>query len=402
MADMTNNQASSPLRRATSFYDFSSLDGNGGQTAPGASQQASVKPAAGGTAGGGGATPANGGAPTGGTTTATGTTGTTGTNVANGTNGGATGGTTATTRAQDNPYAQLAVKSYGDMERIIRERMNELPPEETKEDREKRERREKHRGFLARLADGIGSFHTTFAYARGEKPMDMPQMSKRATELYEKAKAAREKNRDQRMNYALKIGDLGNEKAKVLREIEAQQEAQRLAREKGQREQEAHDWEKNRQPYVLKEAQGKATTAEEKAKTAKAEAENAPEYYKAKVGTEKARGVAQKASAASSYASANKNRVEAGQGFPWKDEKGKIHLAKTEREANVRHRQSGWPFIDNGEYTETLTQATDMWGNPLFNDGDPVMKIASKEKRREVPNLKAPKGKKDTGAKWGK
>lgn len=150
---------------------------------------------------------------------------------------------------------------------------------------------------------------------------------------------------------------------------------------------------------MLKEAQGKATAAEEKAKTATEEAKYAAALYAARVEAEKARGRASNAAANAHNAAANKNRVEAGQGFPWKDSKGNIHLAKTEREANVRHRQSGWPFIDNGEYTETLTQATDMWGNPLFDDGDPVMKIAAKEKRREVPNLKDPKGKKDSGVK---
>lgn len=309
MADITTNQASNPLRRATSFYDFSSLESNnGGATAPNVPLATGGKPNDNEAGGEGNGTPANGGTPAEGTTPVTSETG-------GGTAGGA--GTTPTP-AQDNPYAKLAAKSYEDMERIIRGRMNELPPDETKEERVKRERREKQQGFLARLADGLGSFHTTFAYARGEKPMDMPQMSKRATELYEKAKTAREKNRDLRMNYALRLGDLGNEKAKTLREIDAQQEAQRLAREKGLREAEAHDWERNLQPEKLREQKGKATTAEAKAKTATEEAKNAPELYKAKTETEKARGRAQNASADASSASATYSRAKGAAVNPYK------------------------------------------------------------------------------------
>ena len=396
MADIMTNQASSPLRNATSFYDFSSLDGNGGPTPPSAPQPAGEKPNDNATGDGGNGTPANGGTPADGTTTP------------NGTNGGATGGTAVTTPAQVNPYAQLTVKSYEDMERVIRERMNELPPDETKEEREKRERREKQQGFLARLADGIGSFHTTFAYARGEKPMDMPQMSKRATELYEKAKAAREKNRDQRMNYVLKIGDLGNEKAKVLREIEAQQEAQRLAREKGLREQEGHNWLANRQPDILREQAGKATLAEEKAKTATEEANNAAALYAARVEAEKAKGRA-------SNAAANKNRVEAGQGFPWWDENGNMHLAKTKDEAIYRQTQAGGPIMETntGGRTHTTTETPEtQFGQPVIGaDGKPVMKKTDTDQERAgyvpmrpakpAPPKPSGKSKKPTGvANW--
>ncbi len=383
---------SNPARGITSFYDFLSLEGNGGPTPPSAPQPAGEKPNDNATGDGGNGTPANGGTPTDGTTTP------------NGTNGGATGGTAVTTPAQDNPYAQLAVKSYEDMERIIRERMNELPPDETKDEREKRERREKRQGFLARLADGLGTFHTAFAHARGEKPMDMPQMSKRATELYEKAKAAREKNRDQRMNYALKIGDLGNEKAKVLREIEAQQEALRLAREKGLREQEEHDWLADLQPDKLREQAGKATTAEEKAKTATEEANNAAALFAARVEAEKAKGRA-------SNAAANKYNREAGQGFPWWDERGVMHLAKTKDEAIYRQTQAGGPIMETntGGRTHTTTETPEtQFGQPVMGaDGKPVMKKTDthQETAGYVPMRPASpkpsgKSKKQTGVNW--
>ena len=414
MADITTNQASNPLRRATSFYDFSSLESNnGGATAPNVPLATGGKPNDNEAGGEGNGTPANGGTPA--TSEAGGTPAGGTTPVTSETGSGAAGGTgTTPTPEQDNPYAKLAAKSYEDMERIIRSRMNELPPDETKEERVKRERREKQQGFLARLADGLGSFHTTFAYARGEKPMDMPQMSKRATELYEKAKAAREKNRDLRMNYALRLGDLGNEKAKTLREIDAQQEAQRLAREKGLREAEAHDWERNLQPDKLREQAGKATTAEQKAITAGEEAKNAPELYKARVDTEKARGRAQNASATNSYASANEHNTNAGQGFPWWDEHGGMHLAKTKDEAIYRQTQAGNPIMETntGGETHTTTETPETrFGRPVRDaNGKPVTKKTTRTQRRAgyVPMRPAKpakakpagNGRKSTGVKW--
>ncbi len=395
---------SNPMRGRTSFYDFSSLDGNGGQTQTDGQAQTGASQQADGTADGtaGGNVNPTGTATDGGTATQTG-------GNAGGANGGATN-TATTAPAQGNPYAAETVRNYDDMARVIRQRMNEIP-EETKEERERRERREKHVGFLARLADGLGTFHTAFAHARGEKAMDMPQMSKRAEELYEKQKAAREKNRDQRMNYAINIANLGNEKAKVLREMEAQEEARKLAREKAQREKEAHGWAAELQPEKLKEQKGKATTAEQKAIAAAEEAKNAADLYKAKVATERARGKAQQASATAHYAAAGKSRVEAGkarqeagQGFPWWDSDGKMHLAKTEREAVYRQTQSHTPIMEaNGEasMTESESDVTDRRGNVVKDaNGKPVKKKVTHrtQKAQHVPMK--PEGKKRTGVKW--
>ena len=362
MNDIISNKASKPGR--TSFYDFSMLGSNGGQNAP-AGLQTEKAGGNGAALGGNTAAPAaNGGTAAGGTGVATNGASVSATNAANG--GAASGGATAPATAEPD-YAKQTVKNYEDMERIIRERMNELPPGETKEQREKRERREKHMNFLSRLADGLGSFHTTFAYARGEKPMDMPQMSKKATELYEKQKAAREKNRDQRMNYAINIANLGNEKVKALREIAAQQEAQRLAREKAKREQEAHDWLAALQPDKLREQKGKATTAEQKAITAGEEAKNAPELYEAKLQTEKARGEAQKAaatahrtSAGASSASAAYNRAKGAAVNPYrvynKDTKRYEHFPTKDSAITAAQQYGTAVEVNGGTKTSTSTE----------------------------------------------
>ncbi len=121
------------------------------------------------------------------------------------------GTTTTTTTTTDTttytPYEQFKGNNYAELEDYLRNQLIDEKPE-TKEEREKREKREKRIGFLARIADGLGTLHTAFSHARGVKPMDMPQMSARATELYEKAKREREKDKDRYMNYAITLGKI--------------------------------------------------------------------------------------------------------------------------------------------------------------------------------------------------
>lgn len=124
-----------------------------------------------------------------------------------GSNGGSTSSTTTTTTTGTSPYAQFKGNNYEDLEKFLREQMQSIKPE-TKEEREKREKREKRVGFLARLAEGLGTFHTAFSHARGIKAMDMPKMSAKAKELFEKAKAQRDKDNDRLVNYAITLGKI--------------------------------------------------------------------------------------------------------------------------------------------------------------------------------------------------
>lgn len=81
--------------------------------------------------------------------------------------------------------------------------------EETDEERKKRERREKRQKTLAGIADALGSFHRAYSYGRGVQPMDLPQsVSAKTQERIDKAKALREKQRDQMLNYAITMGKL--------------------------------------------------------------------------------------------------------------------------------------------------------------------------------------------------
>lgn len=243
-----------------------------------------------------------------------------------------------------------AVMGYDQQIAALQEAANRVKPE-TEEERKKRERREKSAKIVSAVSDGLQALSNLFFTTRGAPNMYDHKEASQLTPLQEKLeklKAERQANADKYLQYSLKIGDAQNERAKTLREMEAEQEKQKLAREKAQREQEEHGWLAALQPDKLREQAGKATKAEQEAITAKAEADNAPDLYKAKVDTEKAHKGAYVASArasiaaeANSYASANEHNTNARGRFQWWDENGNMHYAKTEDEAITKARQHG-------------------------------------------------------------
>ena len=167
----------------------------------------------------------------------------------------------------------------------LQEAANRVKPE-TEEERKKRERREKSAKIVSAVSDGLQALSNLFFTTRGAPNMYDHKEASQLTPLQEKLeklKAERQVNADKYLQYSLKIGDAQNDRAKTLREMEAEQEKRKLAREKAQREQEEHGWLAALQPDKLKEQKGKAEIAEQKAITAKAEADNAPDYYKGKV-----------------------------------------------------------------------------------------------------------------------
>lgn len=235
-----------------------------------------------------------------------------------------------------------ALIGYDQQIAMLENEANGLKPE-TEEERKKRERREKSQKIVAAVSDGLQALSNLFFTTRGAPNMydhdTNGQLSPLQTKL-DKLKAERQANADKYLQYSLKIGDLRNERAKTLREMEAEQEKRKLASEKAQREQEEHGWLAVLQPDKLREQKGKADKAGYDADTAKAEADNAPAMQKAKLETEKAHKDAYVASANASNAAANnsntlakKNAIEARGRYKWFDENGNVHYAKTEKEA---------------------------------------------------------------------
>lgn len=177
-----------------------------------------------------------------------------------------------------------ALIGYDQQIAMLKNEANGLKPE-TEEERKKRERREKSQKIVAAVSDGLQALSNLFFTTRGAPNMydhdTNGQLSPLQTKL-DKLKAERQANADKYLQYSLKIGDLRNERAKTLREMEAEQEKRKLAREKAQREQEEHGWLAALQPDKLREQKGKADKAGYDAITAQEEAKNAPELNELK------------------------------------------------------------------------------------------------------------------------
>lgn len=243
-----------------------------------------------------------------------------------------------------------AVMGYDQQIATLQEAANKYKPE-TEEERKKRERKERSKKIIAAVGDGLMALSNLYFTTRGAPNMydhkTMSQQTPLQTHL-DKLKAEREANADKYLQYSLKIGDLQNDKAKTLREMEAEQERLKLAREKANREQEAHGWLAALQPDKLREQKGKADKAASEATTAEEEAKNAPEMQKAKLETEKARGEAQRASATASRASATNSYASArahdrsnNNEFSAWDENGREHKFHTAEAATAFAKQHG-------------------------------------------------------------
>ena len=233
---------------------------------------------------------------------------------------------------------------------------------ETPEQRKKRERREKSKRIIAAVSDGISALSNLFfttQYAPNMYNHEKGSMTTAEGKRLDQLKAEREKKRDQYLNFALKLGDLENQRAATLRELEAQQERQKLAREKAQREAEAHGWLAALQPDKRREQKGKADRAEQEAITAQAEAEAAPELQQAKLATERARKGSLDASAANSRASAAAHGRSNQNEFSAWDEHGNERKFRTREAAEAYAKQHGtWKEEDETETTTTETRRT--------------------------------------------
>lgn len=260
-----------------------------------------------------------------------------------------------------SPEQQLRVDATAGTDRQIKTVKDWMDAEEnrpeTPEQRKKRERREKSRHIIAAVIDGVSALSNLYFTTQYAPNMYNPEKGSMTTAVgkrLEQQKAERERKRDRYMNFALKLGDLENQRAATLRELEAQQERQRLARENAQREQEAHGWIAALQPDKQREQAGKAGKAEQEAIAAEYDAKNKPKELELKNATETAKAGAYRASAASSYASAAAhNRSNVSEFSAW-DEHGKEHKFRTKDAAEAYARQHNtWKEEDVTETTET-------------------------------------------------
>lgn len=307
--------------------------------------------------------------------------------------------TADTSVSQPSAAPKQRLSNYAEMEDFLRKQMQDIKVE-TPEEREKRERREKQKSFLARLADGLGSFHRAFSYARGVQPMDLPNMSAKAQERFERAKAAREADRDKYVSYALKIGDLKNDEDRTMREIAARAEAQRLANLKNQREEEAHKWKRELQPYLKTEAEGKATVATQKGITAKAEADHADAYYSGRVKTEQKKQGRYDAGIRKDNALADKAGRDGKKKYFAYDEHGGKHYFAVEKEAADFAKEHKTYKVDYVTESSTSTTSGGFGGRRTTTTSKQVAKGWHSEKpantQRPAANTQRPAAKSKT------
>lgn len=263
---------------------------------------------------------------------------------------------------------------------------------ETDEQRKKREKREKAKRVIAAVGDGIralSNLYFTSQYAPNMYNSDDTQLAK-TDARQEKLKAEREANRDRYLNYSLRIGDLENDRARTIREMEAQAERIRLAREKANREQEEHKWLSDLQPDKKREQTAKADAADSVAKTKKVEADNAAAIQKAKLNTEQERGrtertkqnvnsataklrgaqtvesgakaANQRAGATAHYAAARASDRSNVSEFSAYDSKGREHKFRTKDAADAYAKQHG-TFHEESKTDRTTTTEKDKRGH---------------------------------------
>ena len=172
-------------RGATSFYDFSQIDGGQSGATTAHQDEGSGTPA-----------PPPLATPT-----------------LNGNNGSSSSSssTTTTSSPTDETFHGTTI---GDVEDFLKGRIEYYKSlEESEEDRQKREKRERRYKNLAAIGDILGSFHKAYSHSRGVDAMELPSISERAQERIDKARLAREKNADRLMNYVITLDKLNSSKA---------------------------------------------------------------------------------------------------------------------------------------------------------------------------------------------
>lgn len=251
-----------------------------------------------------------------------------------------------------------ATAGYDSQIATLNKAMEQYAPE-TPEERKKREKREKAMKIVAAISDGIQAVSNlwfTSQYAPNAYNHDKQSQLKAETTRLDKLKAERDANADKYYNYAMKAGDAANGRAKTLRELEAQHEAQRLARAEAARKEEAQGWARALQLDKVREQAGKADKAAADASAAQVAADGAQDMQDAKLATEKARAGSYNAAAANSRASAAAHGRANQAEFIAYDENGKEHPFHSQAAAEAYARQHGtWQEEEVEETSSTTT-----------------------------------------------
>ena len=228
--------------------------------------------------------------------------------------GGAAGGGAEET--EDERERREAVEGTDRQIRTIRDWMDaEENRPETAQERLRRERKEKSRRIVSAVTDGLAALsnlYFTSQYAPNMYSHERSSQLRPLDERLERAKAERERKKEAHLNFALKLGDLENGRARTLRDLKAAQEERRrkaelhplevaMKREQGRKEGNLAD--KADADKTIAQLKAGNTPTELADKNAKAKKEI--ELAGARIQTE---GTKQRAN----LAAANKHNAEAG------------------------------------------------------------------------------------------
>ena len=260
--------------------------------------------------------------------------------------------------------------------------IDSLPELETPEKRAKREKLEKSKRIIGAVSDGLRAMSNlwfTSQYAPNMYNHEKDSQLNETNRWIDKAKAEREKLREEHLRYAIGLGDAENERAKTLLELEEQQERQKLAREKAQREAEQHGWLALLQPDKQREQAGKANRAEQEAITAKAVADYAPEMQRKKGTVEDAKAASYRASAGASSASAEASRARAG------------YYRNGGSAGAKKHHFRGKEYVSEKDYTKDVTEAARQYNERHKNDEGFVPIVIEREERTGTSKRTVPR-----------
>lgn len=271
------------------------------------------------------------------------------------------GGPSAGAEALDDEEQRLndALAGIDRKEKTLEEWIDALQPPETKEQREKREKRERSARIISAVSDGLsalGSLYFTTQYAPNMYDHGKSSQLNARNAAIEKARKDREANADKYLRFSLALGDAENERAKTVRELEAEQERRKLAREKAEREQKKAAAERALDPYRQGKAKAEQEYWEYKAATEGEDAKVAPELSREKLRSQAAQTEQRRAAAANSYASAAAHGRSNVAEFIAYDKKGKAHPFRSAVAAEAFARRNGtW---QEEEYEESTTTNT--------------------------------------------
>ncbi|MBD5303711.1 MAG: hypothetical protein HDS18_03040 [Bacteroides sp.] len=331
--------------------------------------------------------------------------------------GGAVG---AQTNAEADPYAvtqqmrdeatkgyDVALKHYYDW--------LDKHPEETEEQRKKREKKERSRKIMSAVGDGLSAIANVYFTSQYAPDMYDPQNSslKAVNDRIEKLKLDREKEAEQRRAYIERTAKGEAERARTVRELEAQMEARKIAAQKAQQEAERHQWEREDRPVRQQIAQNelaisghKVTQEGEKARVAGQLADE--EVRSAQQGT-----AYKKAQTVAAYASANADNKRAqsydkdaphyrGKVYPSKEDYWK-DVSEDARLYNERHAKDK-DFVPIRYYDEVMDQngnRRQVARDPKEYAGELETRLAAEKPAFNAQDYKRGKSGKSGGTKGG-